>query len=88
MSPDTTAQTLAGVIEAVGQYIKAQGPIPSGHLYARLLGFMELDTYEALIGVLVSAGKVRRHRNHLLEWVGPQPTTLGSQETNNKETKQ
>ncbi len=78
------AQAAVGAALAIAECIRTLGPIPSGHLYARLMGYMSLETYEALIGILIEAGKIRRHRNHLLEWVGPKRTTLESQKTNNR----
>lgn len=78
------AQAAAGAALALAECIRDLGSVPSGHLYACVMGYMSLETYEALIGILVDAGKVRRHPSHLLEWVGPQRTAHGSQETNNK----
>ena len=52
---------------ALGQAIHAAGPqgIPSGHLYAGVMGKMDLPTYEAAIGFLVKQGVVKRS-GHLL----------------------
>ena len=77
------------VILAIAQAIEELGTVPSGHLYARLMGHLSIDDYQSVIATLVRSGLVREHRNHLLEWVGPQRTALGSQGNNNrKETKQ
>lgn len=77
------------VVLAIAQAIEELGTVPSGHLYARLMGHLDIDAYQSVIATLVRAGLVREHPSHLLEWVGPQWTALGSQETNNrKETKQ
>lgn len=35
------------------------GGIPSGHLYARLMGNCSLDTYNLLIATLQEAGKIQ-----------------------------
>jgi hypothetical protein len=51
------------------------------------MGHMSLETYEAVIGLLVEAGKVRRRSNHLLEWIGPGGSAIERQtNTNRKET--
>ena len=87
MQPNTInnrAQAAAGAVLAIAECIRSLGSVPSGHLYARLMGFMSLETYEALIAILIDAGKVHRHPSHLLEWVGPQRATVESQETNNR----
>lgn len=56
---------------AVGEAIKDLGSVPSGHLYARLMGHMDLTTYNKLIGILKQADLVKEE-NHLLTWIGPE----------------
>jgi hypothetical protein len=55
-------------VVAVGEAIKDLGSVPSGHLYARLMGHMSLETYNKVIGLLVKVGAVKEE-NHLLTWV-------------------
>jgi hypothetical protein len=57
------------VIRAVGECIKMAGEIPSGHLYAALMGKMSLESYLEIIGVLKSAGMVEE-KSYLLIWKG------------------
>ena len=57
------------VILAVGSAIKELGSVPSGHLYARLMGRMSLETYNKILGILKRTGAVKEE-NHLLTWVG------------------
>jgi len=84
---DFHAQAAVGAVLAIADCIRALGSVPSGHLYARLMGHMSLETYEAVIGLLVEAGKVRRRSNHLLEWIGPGGSAIERQtNTNRKET--
>lgn len=56
---DIDAAVIA-VIEAVYEAIAAAGAegIPSGHLYAALMGVMNLDTYNGIISGLKSNGKI------------------------------
>jgi len=72
MSNATAQQVTAGIrmAAAVGEAIRDLGSVPSGHLYARLMGHMDLDTYNKLIGLLKQANLVEES-NHLLTWVGP-----------------
>jgi hypothetical protein len=56
--------TMAAVAEA----IRELGSVPSGHLYARLMGHMSLETYEKIVGTLKGAGLVKEE-SHLLTWV-------------------
>lgn len=72
MSNVTAEQVTAGIraAAAVGEVIRDLGSIPSGHLYAHLMGRMSLDTYNSLIGILKQANLVEE-KNHLLTWVGP-----------------
>lgn len=57
------------VVLAVGEAIKDLGSVPSGHLYARLMGHMSLETYNKVIALLVKTGAVKEE-SHLLTWVG------------------
>ena len=69
----TTSEAIAAVrvAHAVAETIRELGQVPSGHLYARLMGVMELHQYEQVIGLLVDARLVERDRSHLLRWIGP-----------------
>lgn len=57
------------IVLAVGSTIKELGSVPSGHLYAHLMGRMTIEQYNIIIGVLKSAGAVEED-NHILTWVG------------------
>ncbi len=48
------------VLNAVQEIIAAAGPdgLPSGHLYAMLMGHMDLPTYHSMIAVMVKAGGI------------------------------
>lgn len=59
------------IVAAVGEVIQTLGAIPSGELYAQLMGHFSLERYEEIIGVLIQGGMVRRERSHLLVWIGP-----------------
>lgn len=39
--------------------------IPSGHLYAALMGHMNIDTYNVIIEALINTGKIKQS-NYLL----------------------
>lgn len=58
------------ILVAVGEAIKDLGSVPSGHLYAQLMGQMSLDQYNSVIGVLKRVGAVKEE-NHLLTYIGP-----------------
>ena len=57
------------VVRTVADAIKELGSVPSGHLYARLMGVMNLDQYQAIINVLIKA-KMVKVQNHLITWIG------------------
>lgn len=59
------------VVNIVGDTIRDLHSVPSGHLYARLAGHMDLEIYNNIIDMLVQAKQVRRDRSHLLTWIGP-----------------
>ena len=65
----STEPTVNPIVEAVADAIKTLGSVPSGHLYAHLMGALTLTQYQAVIGILKVQGKVTE-RNHLLTWVG------------------
>lgn len=53
---------------AVGQAIKELGSVPSGHIYAQLMGHMSLESYNNVILSLKNAGLVKEE-NHLLSYI-------------------
>lgn len=57
---ETRFARLKPVLDAVTEVIAAKGDegLPSGHLYAMLLSEMNLDTYNSMIALLCSTGKV------------------------------
>jgi hypothetical protein len=59
-----------GVIKAVADVIRELGSIPSGHLYARLIGHLNIDQYNTIIGLLKRAGLVEENA-FMLRWIGP-----------------
>ena len=59
------------MVKAVADAIRDLGSVPSGHLYANLLGHMGLDEYEWIIGQLVGAGLVRKAPSGMLTWIEP-----------------
>lgn len=59
------------VAKAIADAIRDLGEVPSGELYARVMGHLTLANYEKVIDSLVGAGLVKREANHLLRWVGP-----------------
>jgi hypothetical protein len=59
------------VAHAIAEVIRNLGEVPSGHLYARVMGVMDLSQYEQVIDLLIDARLVERDRSHLLRWAGP-----------------
>lgn len=55
---------------AVAEAIRALKAVPSGELYARVMVYMEIGTYQRIIDTLVNS-KLIRNDNHLLVWIGP-----------------
>lgn len=71
MTKEQLKATLQAVL-AVGEAIREVGEVPSGHLYAQLMGHLRLDQYNAIIRTLKEAGVVSES-NYLLKWIGPKP---------------
>ena len=61
-------QAAVKVVEAISEAIEELGEVPSGHLYARLMGHMSIDTYNSIIGVLQKLGRIKVE-HHLITWV-------------------
>jgi len=60
---------------AIAECIKALKQVPSGHLYAQVMHKMDLPQFQSIIDLLIEAGVVRQQPCHLLEWIGPVPTS-------------
>lgn len=56
------------ITRAIADAIRELGSIPSGELYARVMGHMSLENYEKVIATLIGAGLVRRDNSHMLTW--------------------
>lgn len=62
-------QTALGIIQAVAEAIRELGSVPSGELYAQLMGNLTLEQYNQIIAVLVRSGVVKLS-GHVLTWNG------------------
>lgn len=58
------------VVAAVAATIRDVGPIPNGHLYAQLMGKMDLETYTKILDLLKRADLIKEE-NHVLTYIGP-----------------
>ena len=68
--PTTKEQVKAaiGVACAIADAIRELHEVPSGHLYAELMGHLSLDQYQAIIDGLERA-KLIKVENHLITWI-------------------
>lgn len=57
---------------AVAETVRELREVPSGTMYAALMGRMSLETYNKILGVLTRAGLVTVDRSHLVRWTGPE----------------
>ena len=71
MSKTSDAIRAVRIAHIVAEAIRDLGEVPSGHLYARLMGVMELQQYEQVIDLLIDAQLIERTPAHLLRWIGP-----------------
>lgn len=71
-TPPTSDQVKAalGMVMAVGDALQELGSVPSGELYARLMGHMTIGLYTKVIDTLKGANLVKEQA-HLLTWIGP-----------------
>lgn len=59
------------LILAIGQCIRELREVPSGHLYARLMGKINIETYQAIIQILINARVIEVSKGHVIKWTGP-----------------
>jgi len=65
----TKKQLVAGLdtLRALADTIQELGEVPSGHLYASVMGVIDIHGYQRAIGLLVKSGAVRQSGD-LLVW--------------------
>ena len=63
-------QAVFDVLVAITEVIRTKGEVPSGDLYASLMGSIDLRTFELILSKIKGSGLVVE-KNHLLVWVGP-----------------
>jgi hypothetical protein len=56
------------VVDAIAETIKEFKEIPSGHLYANLMGYMDLNTYQTLIKYMELKDWIKIEYN-LITWI-------------------
>ena len=69
----TTEEISAGLktIQAIAGAIRELGEVPSGTLYANIMGRLTLEEYAKIIGILKNAGIAEETPASLLRWLGP-----------------
>ena len=60
------------IVQAIAETIRELGEVPSGELYARLIGKLALSDYEEVIRILKETGLVTETPGHLLRWNEPE----------------
>lgn len=65
-----SAKVLLQIVSAIADTIRELGEVPSGVLYAHLMGKLSLDNYQYIIDILKQSGKVKESNSHLLSWQG------------------
>ena len=73
MKQATQTEAVLMTVHAIAEAIRGLGEVPAGHLYAQVMSRMSLESFEAIIGVLIGAGLVKRGSSHMLTWIGPKP---------------
>lgn len=63
-------QAAFNAMREVAETIREMKRVPSGILWAQLMGKMDFTAYEKMIGMLKRAELVRES-GHVLEWIGP-----------------
>ena len=66
---ESTQQSTIRIVAAIAEAIRDLGSVPSGHLYARVMGILSLDQYNQVIGILKKQGLVTES-HYELTWIG------------------
>ena len=68
----TREQLRAGIdaLLALCEAIRSLGSVPSGVLYAHVMGVMSIDAYASAVATMKGAGLVAEE-GHVLRWTGP-----------------
>ena len=66
----TPAELKAGIntIKVMADAVKELGHVPSGHLYAMVMGKLSLEAYERILGILTNAGLIEVKGNEIF-WI-------------------
>jgi len=70
MSTPSDQRAAMTLIMVVAEAVRQAGEIPSGHLYATVMGSLSLEAYNTVIERLKKA-KLIKEENYLIKWVGP-----------------
>ena len=71
--PKPTPEQLRAYLDALlalCEAIRALGSVPSGVLYAHVMGVMSIDAYASAVATMKGAGLVVEEA-HVLRWTGP-----------------
>ncbi len=68
---NTTKQINAGleILKALADTIRQLRSVPSGELYARVMGHMDINAYDKALSILKGAGLIAESNAHMLTWV-------------------
>jgi hypothetical protein len=72
-APAPTREQLRAALDALlalSEAIRALGSVPSGVLYAHVMGVMSIDAYASAVATMKGAGLVVEEAN-VLRWTGP-----------------
>lgn len=66
----TEVRAAVDVVLVVAETIRELKEVPSGVLYANLMGHLSLADYTKIVGILKRSNLVEE-KSHVLRWVGP-----------------
>lgn len=69
VTPEQTRAALA-VVQAVSDTVRELKRVPSGHVYAVLMGRVSLTGYQKILGILKRGGVIEETPGHELVWIG------------------
>lgn len=64
----TQAQSAIGIYQAFAEAIRELKSVPSGELYARLMPYMSLESYNKVLEDLKRTGIIKVSGYHLITW--------------------
>lgn len=72
MNAETAKAAINQIVNVICESVEDSGPhgIPSGHIYAALMGKVSFEVYQKIEALAIQTGRIQRSASHLLTPTG------------------